>query len=76
MGAHDLEADSGSEVAEADVDVVKDLDVVAEEADGLDHDGSVPFLAQRGESVLHRGTDPGSAGHALALKGEKPVGGG
>ncbi len=76
LRAHDFQADSGRKVTEADIDVVKDLDVVAEEADGLDHDRGVAFLAQRGEGVLHRGTDPGSAGHALALKGEKPVGGG
>ena len=76
LGTHDLKADSGREVTEADIDVVKNFDVVAKETDGLDHDRGVALLAQRGEGVLYRRTDPASAGHALALKGEKPIGGG
>src|ERR1700733_601742 len=74
LRAHHFQANAGREITEADVDVVKNLDVVAEEANGLDHNRRMAFLAQRSERVLYRGTDPGSARHALALEGEKPVG--
>ncbi len=76
LRANDVEADWSREVAKADIDVIKDLDVVAEEPDGLDHDRGVAFLAKRGEGVLDRRADPGATGHALALEGEKPVVGG
>ena len=76
LRAHHFQANAGREIAEADVDVVEDLDVVAEEADGLDHDRGMALLAKRGQRVLYRGADPGSARHALTLEGEKPVGGG
>src|ERR1700733_13049712 len=74
LRAHHFQANAGRKIAEADVDVVKDLDVVAEEADGRDHQRRMASLAQRSERVLYCGTDPGSARHALALEGEKPVG--
>src|SRR5579859_5647299 len=62
-----------AKVAKGNVDIVEDLDMVAEETNGLDYNGRVTFLAQTGEGGFHGRTDPGSAGHALALKGEKPV---
>ena len=46
--------------------------MVAEEADGLEDDCGVAFVAEGGESVLDGGADPGTAGDALALEGEKP----
>src|SRR5580658_1200404 len=66
-------AEVGGEVAEADVDVVEDLDVVAEEADGLDDDGFVAGGGEGGEGVFDGGADPGGSGDALGLEGEEPV---
>ena len=73
LRADHFQANAGRVVTETDVDVVKDLDMVAEEADGLDHNRRMAFLAKSSKRVLYRGTDPGSARHALALEGEKPV---
>ena len=47
---------------EVDVDVVEDLDVVAEEADGLEDDGFVAGVGEGFEGVGDGGADPGAAG--------------
>ena len=46
--------------------------MVAEEADGLEDDSSVAFVADGFERVLDGRADPGAAGDALALEGEEP----
>ncbi len=73
MRAPKLHAELTRSLGEGDVDVVEDLDVVAEEADGLQHDSCVAFRSQRLEGVLDAGSDPRCAGDALALEGEVPV---
>ena len=65
-------AEVGGGLGEGDVDVVEDFDVVAEEADGLEDDALVTFVADGGESLLDGGTDPGATCDALALEGEEP----
>jgi hypothetical protein len=47
--------------------------MIAEEADGMDHDGLMSLLAQRGEGGFYGWPDPGAARHALALECEEPV---
>src|SRR5579864_1484832 len=56
-----------------DVDVVKHLHMVTDEANRLHQDGLMSRIAQRVDSRLNRGPDPGAAGHALALKRETPL---
>ena len=56
--AHDFETDPGAEGTKADVDVVEDLDMIAEEADRLDDDGGVPLLAYRDKRLLDGGPEP------------------
>ena len=46
--------------------------MVAEEADGLEDDSGVAFVADGGERVFDGGADPRAAGDALALEGEEP----
>ena len=74
FGAGELHAEGGGLGFEVDVDVVEDLDVIAEEADGLEDDGFVAGLGEELEGVRDGGADPGSAGDALRLEGEVPVG--
>ena len=61
-----------SELAKADVDVVKNLDVVAQESNRLTRLAH-GLIAQRSQRVFDCRADPWAAGHALALKGKKPV---
>ena len=74
FGAGELHAEVGGLLLEVDVDVVEDLDVIAEEADGLEDDGFVAGGGEGRESVGDGGADPGGAGDALGLEGEEPVG--
>jgi hypothetical protein len=72
FGAEEAEAKVTGGLRECDVDVVEDLDVIAEEANGLEDDGFVAFVADGREGVLDGGADPWPAGDALALEGEEP----
>ena len=72
LGAPELEAEFAGGLGEGDVDVVEDLDVVAEEADGLEDYADVALVAEGGERFFDGGADPGAAGDALALEGEEP----
>ena len=74
FGAREFEAELAGRLPEGDVDIVEDLDVVAEEADGLHDDASDALSGEGVEGVFDRGTDPGTTANALALKGEEPVG--
>ena len=74
FGAGELHAEGGGLGFEVDVDVVEDLYVVAEEADGLEDDGFVAGFGEGLEGVRDGGADPGGAGDALGLEGEEPVG--
>jgi len=56
LGAEELEAQVGGGFFEGYVDVVEDFYVVAEEADGLDHDGFVAFGGEGFEGVFDCGT--------------------
>ena len=71
-GAVEAEAEGAGALGEGDVDVVEDLDVVREEADGLEDDCGVAFGGDGGEGVFDGGADPGATGDALALEGEEP----
>jgi len=51
LGAGELQAEGGGLLGEVDVDVVENLDVVAEEADGLEDDGFVAGGGEGGEGV-------------------------
>jgi hypothetical protein len=73
LGAKEAEAERAGALGEGDVDVVENLDVVGEEADGLEDDRGMAFGANGGEGVFHGGTDPGATGDALALEGEEPI---
>ena len=57
--------DSSAELPESDVDVVEDLDVIAEEADGLNHNGLVAFFSESFQSVFDGRADPWSSRDAL-----------
>jgi len=72
FGAEEAEAEGARALGEGDVDVVEDLDVVTEEADGLEDECGVAFGADGGEGVFDGGADPGAPGDALALEGEEP----
>ena len=72
FGAEEAEAEGARGGGEGDVDVVEDLDVVREEADGLEDECGVAFVADGGEGVFDGGADPGASGDALALEGEEP----
>ena len=74
FGAGELHAEGGGLLLEVDVDVVEDLDVVAEEADGLEDDRFVAGVGEELEGVGDGGADPGGSGDALRLEGEEPVG--
>jgi hypothetical protein len=74
FGSPELEAEVGGGLAEGDVDVVEDLDVVAEKADRLHDHADVTFGLEGFEGVFDGGADPGGTGDALALEGEDPVG--
>src|SRR5438874_638221 len=68
----EAETEAGGGLGEGNVDIVEDLDVVAEEADRLQDDAFVALLAEGGEGVLDGRADPGAAGDSLALEGEVP----
>ena len=72
FGAEEAQAEGARALGEGDVDVVEDLDVVAEETDGLEDDSGVAFGANGLERVFDSGADPGASGDALALEGEEP----
>ena len=71
-GAVEAEAEGAGALGEGDVDVIEDLDVIREKADGLEDDCGVSFGGDGGEGVFHGGADPGATGDALALEGEEP----
>src|SRR3954465_10238421 len=54
-------------IAERDVNVVQDLDVIAKEADGLEKQGLDAFSGDGVERLLDRGPDPGASAGALTL---------
>jgi hypothetical protein len=58
---------------EGDVDVVENLDVIADEADGLNHNPGVAFGSDGFQRVFNGGADPGATTDTLALEGEVPV---
>src|SRR5438270_1660353 len=66
----EAETEAGGGVGEGNVDIVEDLDVVAEEADRLQDDAFVALLAEGGEGVLDGRADPGGAGDSLDMGGE------
>ncbi len=72
LGTEEAKSEGARCGGEGDVNVVEDLDVVAEEADGLEDDGGMAFSGDGGEGLLDGGTDPGASGNALALEGEEP----
>src|ERR1017187_3675148 len=74
FGTVEAQAERAGGLSERDVDVVEDLDVVAEKADGLQDDSGVAFVANRLQRVLNRGADPRASGDSLALEGEEPRG--
>src|SRR5262245_29511378 len=59
-------------MSEVDVYVVKHLNVIAKETDWRNHHPGVSLFFQVKNDPLDRGPKPGSAGHALALKGKVP----
>ena len=69
LGAVEAKAEIAGGFGEGDVDVVEDLDMVAEEADGLEDDSGMAFVADGGKRVLDGGTDPRAAGEVPSTKG-------
>src|ERR1035437_7063083 len=74
FGTVEAQAERAGGLSERDVDVVEDLDVVAEKTDGLQDDSRVAFVANCLQRVLDRGADPRASGDSLALEGEEPSG--
>src|SRR5690348_5923139 len=72
FGAPQAHAFLFSKGLEADVDVVEDLDVIAQEPDGLNEYSTMTFLFQQCDGVLDSWSEPSSARHALALECEGP----
>src|SRR3569833_705875 len=66
------ETEFGGGLFEGDVDVVEDLDVIAEKANGLQNDAFVALAANVLLGVLDGRADPRTAGDALALEREEP----
>lgn len=73
FGAFEPDAELGGVVAEGNVDVVEDFDVVAEEADGIEDKGFDALGGDGIEHALDSGTDPGTAAGPLTLKGKPPA---
>ena len=59
--------------AEGDVDVVENLDVVAEKADGLQKESLCAGRGDLIEGFFDGGADPGATARALALEGKPPA---
>src|SRR5438094_7716385 len=57
---------------EADINVVQNLNVVAQESDWLNKNSAIARLLQFQNRIFDRGAKPRAAGHSLALKGEPP----
>src|ERR1017187_3042753 len=74
FGTVEAQAERAGGLSERDVDVVENLDIVAEKADGLQNDSRVAFVTNCLQRVLDRGADPRASGDSLALEGEEPRG--